>query len=515
MNGSCLTGRSHFLYMKVFSVEQIRAFDAFTIENEPIASIDLMERASTVFTHWFTTLFNNEDIPVTIFCGPGNNGGDGLAVARLLYDKFYPVKVVFCVIGKNTSTDFSINRERLPTVIQQNLVSLEKGDPFPSIPTNSIIIDGIFGSGLSRPVEGYWGDLIGHINNLSNKVVSIDIPSGMFADNHSTGNIIQADHTLSFELPKLGFFFSENSPYTGQWNFRSIGLSPSYLKSEPTNNFYTVPDDVRSLLKKPGKFDHKGTYGHALLIMGSFGKIGAATLAAKACLRTGCGLVTVHLPGCGYEIMQTSVPEIMVSIDSADHSFENAPEIAPFSSVGMGCGLGTAPATAKALHNIIKKSKHPILLDADALNILSEHKHWLKALPENSILTPHPGEFRRLFGDSANDFERNKLQRELAQKYKVIILLKGAHTCIADPKGNCYFNSTGNPGMATAGSGDVLSGMITSLLAQNYTPLSAAILGVYLHGLAGDLASEANGEESLIASDIIFAIGQAYKKLKN
>lgn len=501
--------------MKVFAVNQIRALDAYTIAHEPIPSIDLMERASLVFTEWFTSLFPDEDTPVTIFCGPGNNGGDGLAVARLLHERFYPVQLITCGIGKQTSADFDINLGRLPKSIKDNRIHLQKGDKFEQIPKEHILIDAIFGSGLSRPVEGYWGELLARINELPNQVVSIDIPSGLFADSHSSGNIIHADYTLSFELPKFTFFFPENDIYTGKWYFRSIGLSRTFLKKEPTRNFYITRDHIKSLLKKPGKFDHKGSYGHALLIMGSYGKMGAATLAAKACLRTGCGLVTVHLPKSGYEIMQTGAPEIMVSVDQEETCFGTLPDISAFSSIGAGCGLGTHDKTAKGLYSLLDKIDQPIMLDADALNILSENKAWLKKLPPNSILTPHPGEFKRLFGDASDDFARNTLQRKKAQELGIFIILKGAHTCIATPEGECYFNSTGNPGMATAGSGDVLSGMITSLLAQGYSPKTSSLLGVYLHGLAGDIAARTYGEKSMIASDIIEAIGHAYKTINN
>ncbi len=501
--------------MKVLSVEQIRALDAYTISNEPIPSLELMERASNVFIQWFTEIFPDEDSTVTIFCGPGNNGGDGLAVARLLHDKFYNVQVVFCVIGNSTSDDFQANMDRLPVKIKSDLYKLKKGGKLPAIPEESILIDAIFGSGLSRPVEGYWGEVINHLNTLPNPTVSIDVPSGLFADKHSNGSIIRADYTLSFELPKLAFFFAENHEYTGQWDSRSIGLSTEFINSAPTKNFYITKEDARALLTPLKKFDHKGTFGHALLVMGSYGKMGAATLAAKACLRTGCGLVTVHLPKCGYEIIQTAAPEIMVSIDEGQDFFENVPNLKNYSTIGTGCGLGTNPKTAKALEKLIREIDHPILLDADALNILAANKQWLRELPAGSILTPHPGEFRRLFDGYANNFEQNEIQRQMAQELKVFIVLKGAHTCIADPEGNCYFNSTGNPGMATAGSGDVLSGMITSFLAQGYSPRSAAILGVYLHGLAGDLAIEQQDPKSLIASDIINAIGPAYKTIKN
>lgn len=504
-----------FFFMKIFVANQIRALDAYTIDHEPIASIDLMERASLAFTNWFIEQNPDEDIPVCIFCGPGNNGGDGLAVARLLHNRFYTVTVILCAIGPDTTPDHKINARRLPDGIKSSQIVLKKEDPFPPLKHGWIVIDAIFGSGLSRPVEGYWGTLLEYINNLENTVISIDIPSGLFADQHTSGSIIMADQTLSFELPKLAFLFPENQNYVGEWHTRSIGLSTHFQQNEKTPYFFTTQQEAKLLLKPAKKFDHKGTFGHALLIMGSYGKIGAAVLAAKACLRTGCGLVTVHLPKCGYQIMQISAPEVMVHIDDNELNFSRAPAMEKFSSVGIGCGLDTNGLSKKGLHQVIQTAPKPLLLDADALNILSENKTWLRELPPNSILTPHPGEFKRLFGESANDFEQNKLQCQMAQELEIIIILKGAHTCIASPDGNCYFNSTGNPGMATAGSGDVLSGMITSFLAQGYDPLEASILGVYLHGLAGDLASQQYGMKSMIAGDLIESIGKAYKILNN
>lgn len=500
--------------MKIFSASQIRALDDFTIKNEPIASIDLMERASLVFTKWFVKKFPDQDIPICIFCGPGNNGGDGLAVARLLYERFYNVSVNICAIGTNYSRDFKINLERLPEKIQSEMITVNKGDDFPNLEKNGLVIDSIFGSGLNRPVSGYWGDIIDHINNSENTIVSIDIPSGLFADDSSLGSIIKADDTLSFEFPKLAFLMPENQNFVKSWQSESINLDKVKIKQEPTDNFYLTKQDILPIIKKSNKFDHKGTYGHALLIMGSYGKMGAATMAAKACLRTGTGLVTVHIPKIGYDILQIAVPEAMASIDHGDTHFSSLPDLDNYATIGIGSGLGTEIDSVKALEKLLQTFNKPMLFDADALNILAQNKSMLKDLPANSILTPHPGEFKRLFGEAGNNFERLGLLRKQAKKLKVIIILKGAHTCIALPDGSCYFNSTGNPGMATAGSGDVLSGIITSLLAQKYSPKNASFIGVYLHGLAGDLAAKSNGIKSMIAGDIINSIGNAYQQLK-
>lgn len=500
--------------MKILSAEQIRALDAFTIKEEPIASIDLMERASLTFVNWFVEQFPNEDIPVQIFCGIGNNGGDGLAIARLLHQRFYTVAIVWCKISLNTSEDFAVNFKRLPKRKAIPLTAIKTEDELPEIKPNAIIIDAIFGSGLNRPVKGYWAKLIDWINTQANTVVSVDIPSGLFADQHTSSISIKADYTFSFELPKLAFLFPENQDKVGIWISQPIGLHKDFLKEVQSNFHYVDQLLAHSLLKARSKFDHKGTYGHALLLVGSYGKVGAAVLAAKACLRSGAGLVTVHAPSSAYQILQISVPEAMVSIDEDEHYFSSLPNLKPYKAIGVGCGLDKQKITTTALKKLLEQSEQPLVLDADALNILSEHPSWYSKIPEGSILTPHPKEFERLFGKTAHNFERNRLQREQAKKLGIYIILKGAHTCIACPDGNAYFNSTGNPGMATAGSGDVLTGIITGLIAVGYPSFEAALLGVYLHGLAGDIAAYNIGEDSMIASDIIQHLGTAFQQLR-
>lgn len=499
--------------MKILSASQIRALDAYTISHEPIASIDLMERAALAFTYWFTEQFSDIRRPIHIFCGIGNNGGDGLAVARMLHHRDYEVVVYHCKISDQVSEDFRINRERLPGLGAVPVVDIEKGGGLPAVPKNAILIDAIFGSGLNRPVAGYWGELLEYLNNQSCTRVAIDVPSGLFIDEPSTGVVFKADHTFSFELPKLAFFFPENQLYVGEWVVRSIGLHPAALAEAETAFYYLDGPLAHSLLKRRHKYDHKGTFGHALLIMGSYGKVGAAILASRGSLRAGSGLTTVHAPRCAYEILQISVPEAMVSIDRHQYYFSEVPALEPYSAIGVGCGLDKKRTSREALLELLQKAEQPLVIDADALNILGRKKEWQQYIPKGSILTPHPKEFERLFGPSANSFERNVLQREKARELGIYIVLKGAHTCIAAPDGQCYFNATGNPGMATGGSGDVLTGIITGILAQRYPPLDAALLGVYLHGLAGDIAAGVLEHESLIASDIIQYLGRAFRQL--
>jgi len=499
--------------MKILSTRQIRELDAYTIENEPIASIDLMERASEAFTEWFVQYYD-ESHPVYVVCGPGNNGGDGLAVARLLEKRFYAVQVYVLLFGDKTSDDFQVNLKRLQTSTDVPILHLNEADDLPVFNKNTIIIDAILGSGLTRPVEGFIEKAIQHLNQQEAKRISIDIPSGLFADKHTGKNTsIEAERTCCFELPKLAFMFPENYDRVGDWAFTPIGLDAQHIAELDSGFYYIDEIFVKNITKKRKKYDHKGTYGHALLIMGSRGMTGAALLAARACLRSGAGLVTLHAPKCLENLLPIALPEAIYSGDGHPDYFTKTPKIKTYRSIGVGCGLGTSQETQKALHQLLDKHDQAMVLDADALNILARNKAWLKLIPKGSILTPHPKEFERLFNIQLNDFERNMQQVVMSEKHGVFIILKGAHTCITTPEGHTYFNSTGNPGMATAGSGDVLAGMLTGLLARGYTPYEASILGVYVHGLAGDMAASETGEESLIAGDIINHIKTAFNVL--
>jgi NAD(P)H-hydrate epimerase len=495
---------------KILNAAQIRAIDAYTIQHEPIASIDLMERASQAFVDWFTERFWN--VPaVKVFCGLGNNGGDGMAIARLLSQLHFSVDVYVVLYADQTSPDCATNLERLNRQLSPR--TIRKTEEIPGLQAEDIIIDAIFGSGLSRPVEGLAAAVVEAINASHATVIAVDIPSGLFVDAANTSTaIVRADHTVTFQLPKLAFLLPENEPYTGEWHKVDIGLHPAAIQQSDTPFYYITADLIKSIIRKRGKFSHKGTFGHGLLIAGSYGKMGAAVLCAKACLRSGIGLLTLHIPNCGYQIMQMAVSEAMTVTDTNDAYVTQLPDTEKYITIGLGPGLGTHPETAVVLEEVLTHFTKPIVLDADALNMLSHHKSWLEKLPPNSILTPHPKEFERLTGKASNDYERLALLHQFSSKYKVITLLKGAHTAIALPNGTVYFNSTGNPGMATGGTGDILTGMITSLLAQGYEPYQAAILGVYLHGLAGDLAAQHKGYAGLIASDLIDYIPQALQE---
>ena len=494
--------------MKILPVEKIREADAFTIENEPIESIDLMERAASKVYEWFVQRCKTKEVSVKIFCGIGNNGGDGLALARMLYFSGITPQIFIVRYSDKMSADCEINFVRLKEETEVPMYDIFSDDDFPQIYDNDIIIDAIFGSGLNRPIEGFTAELINYLNKSNAIKIAIDIPSGLFAANQQlTANrqppIAKVDYTLTFQFPKLAFMFPEYDSFVGKWEILDINLHKDFIDKVETLNFFTTEDVVKPILRRRPKFSHKGTYGHALLVAGSSGKTGAALLAAESCMRTGVGLLTAHLPKEALLSMQVYLPEAMTDADKSNTHCTEINDILTYTAIGVGPGIGKNEETVILLKKIIQEATQPLVLDADALNILADNPTWLSFLPDNTILTPHPKEFERLFGRTNNSYERLELQRKMSVVHNIIIVQKGAHTAITFPNGTCFFNSTGNPGMATAGSGDVLTGMILSLLAQRYAPQEAALLGVYLHGKAGDIAAEKIGVESIIARDII------------
>ncbi|MEO1653110.1 MAG: NAD(P)H-hydrate dehydratase [Bacteroidota bacterium] len=501
--------------MKIFDTAAIRELDAVTIAREQIPSTLLMERASQAFVERFTELYDAEH-PVFIFCGPGNNGGDGLVISRLLFQKGYRVDAWVLYKEGPASKDFSVNYLRLkPCLATKEFRTMAD---FPLLPENAVIIDALFGSGLSRPLEGLAAELVERINLSGLPVISVDIASGLFADHSSQrekASIIQPYKTISFQLPKLAFMMPENEDLVGDWEAVPIGLNQEWMEEKETPYHFILPEMIYPLLKKRKKYAHKGSFGHALLLLGSHGKMGAAILSARAALRAGLGLLTVHVPACGYEIIQISVPEAMATVDEAEHYISQLPEFPEkgYQALGIGPGIGQAPETQQLLLDLLRQANSPLVLDADALNLLSQDPAYIQQIPPHSILTPHVKEFARLTRPAENDFERLELLRDFASTHLLYVILKGANTAIATPQGDVYFNATGNPGMASAGSGDVLTGMLTALLAQGYRPEESAILGVYLHGLAGDYALYDNSYESLTASSIIDNISEAFRSV--
>jgi hydroxyethylthiazole kinase-like uncharacterized protein yjeF len=505
--------------MKIFSVQQTREADAFTLTHEPIASIDLMERAANACVHWMVERYTNST-GFKVVCGLGNNGGDGLAIARLLFEKNYKVEVFIIKHTEKQSDDFKYNLNRLKELKKIGIHEVADSSAIrlmeSSLSENEVFVDALFGSGLNKPVEGLIAEVIHFINRQYAPIISIDVPSGLFCDelNDRKNSVVRATYTLTFQFPKLSFMFPETIENVGEFSVLDIGIHSEYIHSTQTRTYFTTKNDVLDFYKVRSKAAHKGDFGHALLIAGSYGKIGASVLASKACLKTGVGLLTAYIPKCGYGILQSTVPEAMVITDSETNFITETISVEKYNAIGIGPGIGTERQTQNVVKLLIQNTTVPIVFDADAINCIAENKTWLSFVPVNSVFTPHVKEFERLVGKADNSFERLKMQREFSMKYGVYIVLKGAHTSISSPDGNVFFNSTGNPGMATGGSGDVLTGIITSLMAKGYSAQEACILGVYLHGLAGDFAADGLTEESMIASDIIEHLSNAYKFIK-
>jgi NAD(P)H-hydrate epimerase len=501
--------------MKILPVEEIRRADHFTIKNEPVASIDLMERAATACSAWLSEHIS-QYAAIRIFCGTGNNGGDGLAIARHLAESNFKTEVTILRTSSGSTPDFDLNLNRLKETGRTAIREIISEADFPEIPPDSVVVDALLGTGLSRHAEGLYASLIDHINRAKAFVAAIDVPSGLFVDSSTVavgGTVVRANVSLSFSPPKLCYMMAENEPFTGEWVLLDIGLDEGFIRQAQSPHAFTLIEDIQALAPSRARFAHKGHFGHALLIAGSKGKAGAAILAGRGCLHSGAGLLTVHLPLKPAEALQASFPEAMASIDTNDSIITELPALNNYHAIAAGPGIGTEWETAAALKLLIQNFRGPLVLDADALNILSENKTWLPFLVPGTILTPHPREFDRLAGSPANDFDRLARAREFAQKYKLFVVLKGGVTAIITPGGECHFNSTGNPGMATAGSGDVLTGILLGLTARGYDALSACMLGVYLHGLAGDLAADNLGMEYMIAGDILAHLPGAFQRI--
>lgn len=504
--------------MKIFTGAQIRELDKYTIENEPVKSIDLMERAARAITRAITERWPQE-VPVVVFAGPGNNGGDALAVARLLTEQNYQVQTYLFNITGKLSADCTENKRRLTDRKGRPLLTevTQEFDP-PRLEAGMLVVDGLFGSGLNKPLAGGFASLVKYINASKAEVVSIDVPSGLMTEDNTyniRANIVRATLTLTLQNTKLSFLFHENQPFIGELKTLDIRLSQEGMAK--TDAQYTIIEeqDIRPLLRPRDPFAHKGTMGNALLVAGSYGMAGAAILAARACLRSGVGKVTVHTPKRNVVPLQIAVPEAVLHTDREETAYSEPVATEDYQALGIGPGLGTTEQTAVALIAQLRRAQCPIVADADALNILSARRAWLQQLPQGIILTPHPKELDRMEGQSVDSYERLTKARLLAERLHGYVVLKGRHTAICMPDGHIAFNSTGNAGMATAGSGDVLTGIITGLLARGYAQREACLVGVYLHGLAGDLAAQELGQESLTANDLIVYLPKAFLRIDN
>jgi hydroxyethylthiazole kinase-like uncharacterized protein yjeF len=499
--------------MKVLSKEQIYEGDKLTIERQNISSTELMERAGTQIFNWIHMRMQGAQVPIHVFCGIGNNGGDGLVLARHLIIHGYNVITYIVNCSDKRSKDFLINYERIKDVTKDWPKMLSCKNDFSEIviEEKDIIVDAIFGIGLNRPPNDWVQQLFQKFRASKAFTLSIDMPSGLYADKATKDEnaVVHASYTLSFQSPKLVFFLPETAKYTLQWEALDIGIDRDYLMQTETEAELISKFEVLPIYKPREKFAHKGHFGHVLIVGGSYGKIGAVNLASRAALSSGAGLVTAYVPKCGYHSLQTAIPEVMVITDENETHISNINFTIEPTVVGVGVGLGTDDETAKAFKTFLKQNKAPLVIDADALNLISKDKTILKLTPELSVLTPHPKELERLIGVWSDDFDKLAKVKAFSKKYNLIILIKGAHS-ITVYLDKLYINTTGNPGMATAGCGDVLTGIIAGLIAQGYETLSATIFGVYLHGKSADISLEDYGYQSLIASHIIETIGEAY-----
>jgi NAD(P)H-hydrate epimerase len=514
--------------MKIFTSGQIAEIDKVTLEKQHLSEYDLVARVAKRLFRWLRENIQLKNRRVFLFAGAGNNGNDVISLATMLGGKNIICDLFMMAPDKKK---FSYTRKELMeelylfgTVHMKEVFDISD---VPEIPSGALVIDGLFGTGLNKPVEGLYAEVIEKINESSATVVSVDLPSGLMTEiKSSSKHIVRAHHTLTLEFPKLSLFHRENHEYTGTWSVVDIGLDEQTKEETSTPYFMIDSGVVEALLRRRDKYSHKGNYGHGFLIAGSYGMAGSAVLAAKGALRSGLGLLTVHVPRRLYDIMQISVPEAICTLDSSENVFTSCfgrgsfgynsdaygTDLDRYSAVAVGPGIGKAPETVNALSDILAKCDAPMVIDADAINIISSHKDMLGMIPENSVLTPHPKEFARIAGEYSDSRDGAEMQMKFSAENKVTVVLKGAHTSVSTPDGKLWFNSTGNPGMATAGSGDVLGGVILGLMTQGMEPGDAAVAGTYIHGLAGDIATSRIGEASLIAGDIVESLGEAFVK---
>jgi len=493
--------------------KQIREADAYTIAHEPISSVDLMERASKAFVGWFINHFPDKKLTIAVYCGTGNNGGDGLAIARILCDHGYcNIDVKITRFSDKASDDFNENLKRLKTT---KIAFREiKNGTKPSTEKADIVIDAMLGSGLNKPLTGDYKTLVEHLNSLQKTIVAVDVPTGFYTDGEipKDATILKADLVITFQQPKINFLLPESGPYINCCEVVKIGLDENFIASADTPYFYVEGKDARKLIKPRKRFSNKGTYGHALIIAGKDETMGAALLSASACAHAGAGLTTACIPQSGLVALNSSMPEIMAIICNGGE----VPEIewGKFSAIGIGPGLGKEKNTLKLLKAIFKNYKKPVVIDADALNVLAENPALLKKIPAGSILTPHMKEFDRLFGGHNSWWQRLQTAKIKAKELGIYIILKNDYTITATPDEQLYFNSTGNAAMATGGMGDVLTGVITSLLAQKYSPQDACILGIYIHGKAGDELALPSRMHVVLPGKIISQLPITMAKLK-
>jgi NAD(P)H-hydrate epimerase len=496
--------------MLVLTAAQIRNWDAFTIVTEPISSTDLMERAATAFVQRYVQQFGTGQ-PVLCMAGPGNNGGDALAIARLLIQQGY--QVAACKIeGGTPSADFTHNEKRLLAHLPH--LPNWNADAPPICTADTVLIDGLFGSGINRPAGGDAAAAIDWMNQQTATRVAIDLPSGLPADAapDPAAPVVKAHFTFSFQCLKPAMLMPEAAGFLGKWEVLDIGLHPDFAAGiHPYARWVQHPQPWVPV-QHYSSHTHKGQRGHALLGAGSLAMMGAAVLAARACLRSGAGLVTVATEAAGWHVLQTAVPEAICAAPTAlaNPEFQAQRRV---KALAVGPGWTNDDAHTRVLAFLLEQTSQPLLIDATGLDVLKPMLHMLPTLPNRRplVITPHVGEYDRLFDFVGDSFQRLEHARLQAARYHLFIVLKGAYTRIISPDGRCFVNSTGNAGMAKGGSGDVLTGLLAGLLAQGYPLPEAAIAAVWWHGRAGDLAAEELGMASLQPGDVIAQLPAARK----
>jgi len=498
---------------KILTPNQLHLVDQQTISKEGINSLELTKRASSAaliaMLEDYSELLKD---PVVFVCGKGNNGADGLQIAKLL-QQLGAKPLIYLLQSAEYSPDNLSSQKELAHILPFSL-----NDEI-ILPEHGFVVDCLFGFGLKKELDSSWGPLIDRINSFQGTVLSIDMPSGLASDTSLLvdSSCVQADKVYTFELPKWSLLMPENAKYVPAFRIVSIGLDQEAIQSMETQNYYLEMEDAQERIIPRSKFSHKGTYGHALIIGGSLGKMGAPLLCSKAAMRSGCGLLDVMVPQCGQLIVQTAYPEAMLIPDSGEEVLRDFNLSKTYQAIAVGVGMGQDEETIRGFGIFLQSldQEQALVLDADALNILAKNPSWLPNLPKGTILSPHPKELSRLIGEWHNDEEKLARVKGFAQEHQLIVLIKGAHTAIICPDGTVYFNSTGNPGMATAGSGDTLTGILVGLLAQGMSSSDAAILGVYIHGYAADLAANELSEIAMLASDITAYLPKAWLDLQH
>ncbi|MDE5941573.1 MAG: NAD(P)H-hydrate dehydratase [Muribaculaceae bacterium] len=501
--------------MKLFTTEEIRAIERYTIENDGVSALELTERvaegvANEVASRWRASK------PTIVFAGPGNNGADALATSRLLSERgFHPEVYLFNIGGDKLSADCMAQRDRLLREVPEIAFhEVQSSFNMPKISQSHLIIDGLFGSGLCEELKGGFKSLVQYINEVNATVVSIDLPSGLFGDWNPqivNRNTIHATLTLAIQFPRISFFISDNAELIGEWKLIDIGLSGAAIAGSAVNFCLVESRDVQHRLRQRNEFASKADFGSAVLYAGSYGMMGAAILAARGCLRGGVGKLTVNSPKCGYAVMQTAVPEALYRHNRGELNIVDIHPERSFNAIAIGPGIGTNELTVKALGDFLAATNQPVILDADALNCIALKPSVLNSIPVLSVITPHAGEFDRLFGPQPSAEARLRKAIEMAKYYNILIVLKGRYTAIVRPDGKVYFNSSGCPAMATPGSGDVLTGLLLAMLAQGYPAELASLVAVYIHGVAGEMAAAEHGEYGVTATDIAENIGRAIR----